>query len=204
MYSPNSAAMPTTREGPPLEALLRRVAETPADFLAEPRIGNSGQVHVPAVVGDLLEQLGGFPPVAELEPYEPGEGKGERNRLAVVLILSWLLADDWFRTADLERSAVLRLLDEGARELGAGSPANRYLTDPDRREELVRLALARLALRPAGESEAQAEDRLASMSSKERARVIGASRLAEERARAIREALAKKAAEESADKWTRE
>jgi hypothetical protein len=33
---------------------------------------------------------------------------------------------------------------------------------------------------------------------------MAASRAAEERARKIREALAKKAAEEAADKWTRE
>ena len=38
----------------------------------------------------------------------------------------------------------------------------------------------------------------------ERLRVIKAAREAEERARAIREAMAKKAAEEAADKWTRE
>jgi hypothetical protein len=196
--------MSTTREGPPLEALLRRVTETPADFLADPRIGSGGQVHVPAVVGDLVELFGGFPTVAELEPFEPEEGKGERNRLAIVLMLCWLLADDGLRDAHPDRSVVLRLLDEDARELAGAGPAKRYLSDPDRREEMVRLTLDRLGLRPAGESEAQAEDRLSSLSSAERARVIGASRVAEERARAIREALARKAAEESADKWTRE
>jgi hypothetical protein len=34
--------------------------------------------------------------------------------------------------------------------------------------------------------------------------VMQAARVAEERARAVREALARKAAQESADKWTRE
>jgi len=76
--------------------------------------------------------------------------------------------------------------------------------DPDRREELARVLLAHLGYRPAGETEAQASDRLSRISGTERQRLLAASRAAEERARAIREALAKKAAEESADKWTRE
>ena len=46
------------REGPILEALTRRLAETPEEFLTEPRVGNVGQVHTAAVVGDLLRLLG--------------------------------------------------------------------------------------------------------------------------------------------------
>ena len=48
-------------EGPALEGLLRRLAECPAEFLAEPRIGRSGQIEVAAVVSDLLRDLGGDP-----------------------------------------------------------------------------------------------------------------------------------------------
>src|SRR5437764_887594 len=84
------------------------------------------------------------------------------------------------------------------------TPARKFIEDPDRREELVRVSLAAIGCRPAGESEAQAEDRLTSLSSGERQRVVEASRAAELRARKIREELRKKAAEESADKWTRE
>ena len=32
------------REGPMLESLTHRLAETPVDFLAEPRIGRSGRI----------------------------------------------------------------------------------------------------------------------------------------------------------------
>jgi hypothetical protein len=193
-----------TREGPPLETLVRRLAETPQDFLAEPRIGERGQVHVAAVVGDLVERVGGEVSASALEPFEGESGKADRNRLSVVLMLCWLLADDWFRQVRPDAGALLQLLDEGARELAGGATAKRFLEDADRREEMARLALARLGFRPAGESVAQAEDRMTSLSSAERSRVMKASRAAEERARSIREALARKAAEESADKWTRE
>src|SRR6185369_6909824 len=125
-------------------------------------------------------------------------------RLSVTLLLCWLLSDEWFRPLHLRSGAVLELLGNGATELGTQVPSQKFVTDPDRREELARLALARLGYRPAGETEAQAQDRLTSLSSVERSRVLNASRVAEERARKIREALARKAAEESADKFTRE
>ena len=47
------------REGPPLETLTRRLAECPPEFLALPRVGETGAIHVDAVVSDLLRELGG-------------------------------------------------------------------------------------------------------------------------------------------------
>jgi hypothetical protein len=82
--------------------------------------------------------------------------------------------------------------------------AERFVTDPERREELVRHCLAKLALRPRGETDEQANDRRTSLDSVERRRIIEATRAAEERAREVREALVRKAAEEAAAKATRE
>jgi hypothetical protein len=191
-------------EGPLLESLIHRLAETPVDFLAEPHIGRSGQIHVAAVVGDLLSLLGDSPEKFSLGRYAGGDARRDRNWLAITLLLCWLLADEWFRRAKPKTSDVLRLLETDATELAAQAASMRFVTDPDRREELARLTLARLGFRPAGETVAQAQDRLTTLNSTERARVMQASRAAEERARKIREALVKKAAEESADKYTRE
>jgi hypothetical protein len=191
-------------EGPLLETLTRRLAETPEDFLAEPRIANSGRVHVAAVVGDLIRGLGASVDVAALSAFEGKDAKQDRNRLSVTLLLCWLLADDWFRQNKLAANALLDLVSQGSAQLSAQVPSRKFVTDPDRREELARFSLARLGFRPGGESVAQAQDRLTSLSSAERARVLQASRAAEARARAIREALARKAAQESADKFTRE
>ncbi len=192
------------REGPPLEQLTHRLAEAPEDFLAEPRISNAGSVHVAAVVGDLIETLCGSVGAAELAAFAGRDAQEDRNRLALTLLFCWLLADEWFRGVKPKASDVLELLDPTARELAAQAASAKFLRDPDRREELARLALARLGYRPAGETLAQAQDRLTAISSTERTRVMRAARAAEERARAIREALARKAAEEAADKWTRE
>ena len=192
------------KTGPLLETLLRRLADTPPDFLDEPRIGGKGQIFVPAVVNDLLATLASGASQAELEGFRGQNVANDRNRLMLVLILCWLLADDWFATAGLPQADILRLLDETAGELATSAVAEKYLHDPERREELARLALARLGYRPAGETPEQASDRLSALSATERRRLLAASREAEARARAIREELLRKQAEASADKWTRE
>lgn len=193
-----------SREGPALEPLLRRLAETPPDFQAEPRVGAHGRVHVAAVVADLCDRIGIEVPPGGLDRFAPQGARADRNRLAIALLQVWLLAGDELAAAGLDGAGVFRALVDGAAELAPHTPAPRFIDDPERREELVRHLLARLGLRPRGESEAEAQDRLTSLSAAERARVMAASRAAEERARKIREALAKKAAEEAADKWTRE
>ncbi|MES2573015.1 MAG: hypothetical protein V4710_23535 [Verrucomicrobiota bacterium] len=193
------------REGPPLESLTRRLAETPPDFLDEPRIGSSGLIHVGAVVNDLIGLLGGEALPGALSSFlEAADPRTGRNRLGITLLLCWLLSDEWFRKAKPAPVHLITLLGLHASELAAQTAPLKFVHDPDRREELARMALARLGFRPAGETVAQAQDRLTSLSSVERARVMGAARVAEERARAVREALARKAAEESADKYTRE
>ena len=191
-------------EGPLLESLTRRLAETPEDFLAEPFIGQAGRIHVAAVVGDLLRKLGSSPSLVQLDVFFGSDARQDRNRLALTLLLCWLLSEDWFRQAHIEQSSLLKVLDTEARELASQVASQKFVTDPDRREELARVVLARLGFRPAGETIAQAQDRLTTLNSTERARVMKAARVAEKRAREIREALARKAAEESADKWTRE
>jgi len=213
-----------TAEGPPLEALTRRLADCPPEFLAEPRTGARGVVNVAAVVSDLLVALGGAPLTKEqAEPFQRSSSQALRSRLRLILITCWLLDDPWFREpgggdsgragggipdaksaagfADRSLALLRERLDAVARVV---SP-EKFVSDPDRREELARLALEVLALRPAGENEAQAADRLTTLSSAERRTVVQAARAAEERARAIRAAIAaRKAAAEADAKAIRE
>ena len=193
------------REGPPLESLTRRLAECPADFLADPRIGKVGVVPVAAIVSDLVRDLGGGPlTVQQVATFQPTDAKKYRNTMSLVLIACWLLNDDWFRTEKQFAAPALKFLSDTIAELAASTSATKFVSDPDRREELARVCLSELGLQPAGESTAQAQDRLATLNTAERQRVIRAARQAEERARAIREAMARQAAQEAADKATRE
>jgi hypothetical protein len=193
-----------TEEGPPLELLLRRLAETPPDFLADPVAGKKGQVHTLAVVNDVLRMHGATSTDARLAALGQAKGSDEGNRLRLLQILAWLLADDWFVQRKHGAVRILTAMADAAAELAGLVQAAAVVGDPERREELARLALARLSLRPAGEGEEFARDRLTAMSTAERTRVLAASRQAEERARAIRAELARKAAQEAADKWGRE
>ena len=192
------------QEGPALESLTRRIAETPGEFLLAPRIGSAGDVHVPAIVYDTMKSYGVLVPAPELAAFAGRDPKTDRGRLSITMLICWILADEGLHGAPVDVTQLLTVLREDATELAVYTTAAKIVQDPDRREELARLTLGHLGLRPAGETLAQAQDRLVTLSSAERARVLKASRQAEERAREIRAALARKAAEESADKWTRE
>ena len=191
-------------EGPPIEHLLHRIAETPDDFLAPPRIGGKGTVLVAAVVNDLAQSLGMGISSNDLLRFAGADPKRDGPRLSLALLLCWTIGADGLSGRMIGTGALWELLGDTAAALAQQTTSLKYVQDPDRREELARIALAAYGLRPAGETKAQAVDRLTSISGVERMRVLKASRAAEERAKSIREALAKKAAEESADKWTRE
>ena len=154
-----------------------------------------------AVVSDLLLDLGGRGLTAEDDTFEGGPD--EENWLRTILVACWLLHDEWFIARELG-SDIHTLLVRELTELSRDVQAPLLVADADRREELVRTCLRALDMRPAGETVAQAEDRLTTISTAERLRVIKASQAAEERARQVREAMARKAAEEAAAHYARE
>jgi len=192
-----------TSEGPPLEALARRLAESPADFL-------TSSIHVTALAADLLRDLGQQTPPDDLwAMLAPTKGRGAAarsaaNRLQLISLAVWLLSDPWFARNATSASSVWLLLAIGLDPLAEIIDATSAISDADRREELVRFILWSLELRPAGETHAQAQDRLTNLDSVERVRVVRETRAAEERARQIREAMAAKAAEEAAASYGRE
>jgi hypothetical protein len=191
-------------EGPPLEALLHRLVETPSEFLAEPRIGQQGEVDVAAVVWDVLRDLGAKPPAeSEMSQFRPraAGAKAKRNQLQLVLLTCWILGDSWFRNQPELATKAHAFLEQTLSELEAYLPAGRLLNDPDRREELVRRLLHELDLRPAGETAAQAADRLQTLDSAERERVLREAAKAERRAQAVREAMARAAAQDAANRY---
>ena len=192
-------------EGPQLEVLTRRLAECPPDFMAEPRLGTAGVVKVAAVVADLLADWGGAaltPPQAAM--FEPADTPRQANWLRLVLLACWVWHDPWFVRRQPSPEAALKFLAKDLLGLAALVPAQQCVLDPDRREEFARRCLKALGLCPKGETPAQAQDRLNALDSVERQRVIQAARSAEARSRAVREAMATKAAQEAADKWGRE
>lgn len=196
-------------EGPPVEALTRRLLDTPRELLGDPLGAPGGQVAVAAVVSDLLRLHGG-PGLDTVTaapfrlPPDPAAITPESvNALRCVLVSAWVLAAPELLALG-RRDEALALLSGGLAELAATVPSASLVSDPDRREELARRCLAALGLTPAGETEAQARDRLTTLDSAERARVLAATREAELRAEEVRQAMHAKAAAEAAAKASRE
>lgn len=157
-----------------------------------------------AVVWDVLRAVGSEPLLPEeLAPFRPtGRGaKEKREALRLVLLFCWLLGDDGFRGRPDLGWLARGLVEQAAPQLAEYWNLDRLLTDPDRREELVRRLLWELNLRPAGESEAQAADRLQTLDSAERQRVLSAAAAAERRAQEVREAMARAAAQDAASRY---
>src|SRR5947207_15468222 len=122
-------------EGPILESLTRRLAETPEDFLAEPRIGQTGRTHVAAVVGDLLRLLGGSPEQEQLNLFVGAAVSPDRNRLAITLLLCWLLSDDWFRETKPQTNMVLGLLNVRSEERRVGKECRARWSTYDKKKK---------------------------------------------------------------------
>jgi hypothetical protein len=120
------------------------------------------------------------------------------------MIACWLLYDPWFLNQQRFARSVLEFLEKGLPELAQLVRREQLIRDPDRREELVRSALRALGLIPAGEAENAALDRLTTLSSVERKRVLDATKAARDHAERVRKAMAEKAAEESAARYARE
>ncbi len=191
-----------TAEGPELDRLTHRLSECPPEILSA-ALGGAG-VDPEAVVHDLWLDLGGeLLPPAELREFRAGS-PDQANRLRLVLIACWLLHDSWFRERGGLAQPARRWLEEELGDLAELLRAELFVTDPERREELVRLALQALDLRPRGESEAAAADRLTTLDSRERESLLQATREKQAQAQKLREKMQAKRAREAAAKASRE
>jgi hypothetical protein len=191
---------------PPLAEWLRWVAERPPVLDAAPEGFPDGRVRVRAVVADLHEAL--FQTPAEeslLGVCAAGQPtRAERSRLGWILAASQVLWHPAIRRAAPKRDRFVKLIVQELPALAALVPPDRLGEDEERREELVRRVLRATQLSLPGERATDAEDRLRQVDSVERHRVIAAAAERERRAREVREAMARKAAEEAAAKVSRE
>ncbi len=183
--------------GPELDPLLHRLAECPEEFLLPPE-----NIDVTALACDHFRALGLPISAVQQRLSLAGATAAVQSLMSVVL---WLMHDEWFLArAELADATIQFLQSDSLRRLANLIRAEAFVNDADRREELVRLCLKELGFKPAGESDAQAADRLTTLDSLERNRVIRETRSAEARARQVREAMARKRAEEAAARYSPE
>ncbi len=199
--------------GPEIDSLTHWLTDCPSEFYQLPiRSGRAGResmvdatdvpIDVVAIASDHLRDLS--LPSAEIQKAGNAIAKMTGTEQRMVAIAVWLLREPWLMGQTQLGSQVVRLLSGELRELACTINPVSTVTDPDRREELARLCLSKLGLRPAGETTEQARDRLNTLDSVERIRVVSQTREAEARARAIRQAMAKKRAQEAAARYSPE
>lgn len=190
----------TAHEGPAISHLHHRMTAI------SPALVESQDVkHLPALVHDLLYRHQQNFSYELLAPFREPSVKCPWYTTCYLLL--HLYADVSFLKQQLDSKKLVKALEEKSKELFASVKSGKnaiYIEDVDRREELIRVALAAVDLRPEGETQVQADDRLLMVSSFERKRVMEAAKAAEERAAQVREALARKAAQEAANKMSRE
>jgi hypothetical protein len=122
----------------------------------------------------------------------------------MISLATWLLHDDSFLARKDLADAMWKLLSKELDDLATVVRAENVINDPDRREEFVRVCLKYLNLRPKGETPTQAADRLNTLDSAERLKVVRQTRDAEARARKIREQMAAEAARAAAARYSPE
>lgn len=190
------------KTGPAIEELTRHLAECPESFLAEPIQSNgSGEVHVAAVVSDLMGMMGGkaltAKQLAGFSYSHPRRVQKERNRMRLILVACWLCSHPKLVTLSTATKVMSWLL-KGQDELAKLMPAESFVNDAERREEFSRLCLSASNLLPLGENEQEAENRRDALSTVKRDAVVREARAAEKRARKLREELARKERERRA------
>ena len=195
------------REGPALETLLRHLSECPPEFI-ETIAGDTGGPQLVAILLDHFRSFGNQSPIASANSWlrelaTASQTTLEQVRYLRVLSVSiWLLHAEWFlQRPQLADAAWQFLKCDALQMLSTLVTAQQLVADADRREELVRLTLSALGLRPAGETEQVATDRLMTLDSLERQRVLRSTLAAEKRAREVREAMQRKRALESASRY---
>jgi hypothetical protein len=154
----------------------------------------------------MLFAVGGeFMAIEAAQKFDLDDTKENRNFFGVIALMTYLYHDACFRGKKTYVPKILALfMHAKVRQLADLVPFQRFIIDPERREELVRLCLDGVGSAPEGETSAMAKDRLNTLDSVERERLIRKTREAQERAKQLREAMERQAAEEAASKMTRE
>ncbi|MEM7180215.1 MAG: hypothetical protein AAF518_04845 [Spirochaetota bacterium] len=201
--------------GPELHYLLHRLSNCPEDFLKPPFIPSgqnlrlpSGHINTLALVSDLVYLLSGQPLPNELLNSFKKHKKYATNYLRLLQVVVFLFHDEWFLQKSKYSSRIKNFLLPDSRsilvKLAKIHSPETFLDDPERREELVRLCLDAVSLRPQGETSQQAKDRLATLDSMERDRLMAEAKIAAKRAEELKRKMREKAAREAASKMPRE
>lgn len=126
------------------------------------------------------------------------------NHLKAIQLAAWLFSMSKFQQSPILLQNIKSFLFEELMQLSEFVTAEEWLSDEDRSEEFVRVALNACELFPEGETMEDALDRLDALSTLKRNNVLSKSAQAYDRIIAIRKKMAEKKAREAANVYGRE
>lgn len=194
-------------KGPSISYIDLRLSEIPPIFIDKPEIID-GFTTTSIILSDLLYEIEDRP-LSRIETDKFFNSiKSDINHLKIIQIICYILNDNWFRNYFKSNknkiNSIKSFLFTDLTEYSKINKAERFVYDGEGREELSRLLFKSLSLIPEGETETEAKDRLVSIDSIERKKVIELSKQSQKRIKELREALERKEAEEAASKMSRE
>ena len=189
------------KEGPELIELLDRLMDCPKEFYSSDRSYRS-ETEIMALYSDLYFFLTGKYPNENMLRMIPSDRDENLARCASMCI--FILFHEWFRGKQETAELFALFLNSVLPAYSGAVNADEFAGNSERREELIRLLLYHLGYFPKGETEKYSLNRLAALDSVERDKVIKESREVMKKVQALREAMARKAAEEAASKMTGE
>jgi len=131
--------------------------------------------------------------------------KKQPNLLGLHLVLCYFFADPNWKEENIDVEKLIAYLKDKLPILATNvSPYTEWISDGERSEELVRSLLNGLDLLPANETEKYFKDRLRSIDTLERIRILEESKKAQERAQELLRKIKQAEEEEAASKYNRE
>lgn len=179
-----------TQIGPGLHPLLQRVRSIPPEVF-------SSEADLSAVIADFYRDTGMYQTFDANTVHNLTEARKQFFVFAI-----WLYLDPLFEPYPL--GSCCQFFESDGLKYADVLDCTQIQNDSLRAEEFVRLCLKAVGLRPAGETEAQASDRLQTLDSVEAVALEKRLAVERERAKAVREQMQQAAAKAAAAKVSRE
>jgi len=178
---------------------IKRIAEFPT-FQTQP-----GKIDIAALWNDTLIRFTNEINNSKHLEHLKSANHSDKNLQGLHTLIIHILSDQEWEKENFVPKKLIDFLNTKLPELASSvSPYTEWIHDNERAEELVRLLFAALDLLPLKEDKKYFEDRLRSIDTIERIKILEESKKAQERAKEILERMKRAEEEEAASKYNRE
>jgi hypothetical protein len=188
-----------------MSTLLFHLKSCPGDFLKTSSINKGGIVNTNALLQDVYRKIFGDVTVEDkFLPYMKPDDRLDTNHIMAIQIGCWLFSHSSFLRDNSKLLGIQRFLFGELSEVAPYVKYTEWVSDEDRTEEFIRLALKSCELLLKGETVEEAADRLDALSTLKRRNVLQESNAAMQRIKELRQKMADAKAREAANVYGRE